>query len=262
MVCVLALLLLLLDYHTNLLAPARAWLLGMSRPLYSLTDIPRQLLGWGDEHLISRNELQLENARLRTENLVLHAKAQKLNALTIENIRLRELLNSTHTTEENAVVAEIIAVSPDPFSHYVVLNKGSNDGVYPGQAVVDAGGLFGQVIEVAGANCKVMLISDARHAVPVQVDRNGVRLIAEGTGDYVRLQLPFVTATTDVVPGDVLSTSGLGGVFPASYPVARVLDVRHDPGQAFAEVLAEPFAQLSRTRHVLLLFNRQHSDED
>lgn len=211
---------------------------------------------------MSRDDLRLENARLHTENLILHAKVQKLNSLTIENIRLRELLNSTRTTEENAIVAEIISVSPDPFNHFVILNKGRKDGAYVSQTVVDANGLFGQVTDVSDNTSKVMLISDARHGVPIQVDRNGVRLVVEGTGDYLRLQLPFVTVTTDIVQGDVLTTSGLGGVFPPNYPVARVVEVKHDPGQAFAEVLAEPFAQLSRTRNVLLLFNRQNANDE
>lgn len=258
----MVLLILLADYKTHWFAPVHSWLLGISRPVYSVADVPSQTISWFKQRFSSRDDLQLENARLRTENLVLHAKVQKLNALTIENIRLRELLNSTRTSEENAIVAEIISVSPDPFNHFVVVNKGSKDGVFLSQTIVDAQGLFGQVVEVSESTSRVMLVSDPRHGVPVQIDRNGVRLIAEGTGDYLRLQLPFVTVTTDIVPGDVLSTSGLGGVFPANYPVARVIEVKHDPGQAFADVLAEPYAQLSRTRHVLLLFNRQTGNEN
>lgn len=208
-----------------------------------------------------RDSLRRENARLITENVLLQAKVQKLNSLTIENIRLRELLNSTRLLEQNFVIAEVIGVSPEPFKHFVILNKGSKDGVYLNQAVVDADGLLGQVIELSTSNSKVMLISDMRHGVPVQIDRNGVRLVVEGTGDYGQLQVPFVTRTTDIMVGDVLSTSGLGGVFPANYPVARITAMSHDPGQAFSEVTAEPFAKLSRSKYVLLLFNHAISHE-
>lgn len=210
---------------------------------------------------MSREDLLVENAQLEAENLVLQAKVQKLASLAIENVRLRELLNSTSLLEENVLVAEIIAVSPDPYQHYVMLNKGAADGVYVGQGVVDANGLFGQVMEVTNDASRVILISDARHAVPVQVDRNGVRLIAEGSGDFTELKLPHVALTTDLVPGDVVSTSGLGGVFPKGYPVARITEVGHDPGQAFAIVKARPFAHLSRSSHVLLLFSEVSKHE-
>lgn len=254
--------LLLADYYTTWLTPVRSWLLGVSRPVYSAVDAPRQAWQWTRDYFVSRDDLRFENARLETENLILHAKVQKLSALTIENIRLRELLNSTRTLEQNFVIGEVLAVSPDPFNHFVILNKGSRQGAYIGQAVVDADGLFGQVIEVSERSSKVMLVSDARHGVPVQIDRNGVRLIVEGKGDYTRLQVPFVTATTDLMVGDVLSTSGLGGVFPSNYPVAKVVEIKHDPGQAFSDVLAEPFAQLSRARHVLLLFSQSADHEE
>lgn len=260
--CLLAVALLLADYYTTWLTPVRSWLLGVSRPIYVVVDAPRQAWQWTQGYFVSRDQLRFDNARLQTENLILQAKVQKLSALTIENIRLRELLNSTRTLEQNFVIAEIISVSPDPFSHFVILSKGSKHGAYIGQAVVDADGLFGQVVEVSERTSKVLLITDARHGVPVQIDRNGVRLIVEGAGDYTRLQLPFVTATTDLMIGDVLSTSGLGGVFPSNYPVARVVDIKHDPGQPFSEVLAEPFAQLSRARHVLLLFSQSADHEE
>lgn len=252
---------LIVDIKTDWLKPARAWFLDISQPLYVLVSAPQQTLDELKGFFSSRKQLRLENARLYTENLVLHAKVQKLNALTIENVRLRELLNSSRSEEHNALIAEIISVSQDPYRHYVLINKGKRDGVYTSQAVVDAEGLFGQVVEVADKTSKVMLLSDVRHGVPVQVDRNGIRLYVEGTGDFNRLLIPFVTATTDLVEGDVLTSSGLGGVFPANYPVAAVHSIRHESGQAFAVVTAKPFAQLAKARHVLLLFEQQSEND-
>jgi rod shape-determining protein MreC len=257
----IAVLVLLVDYKTQYLKPLKSSLVSLSQPLFTFVNIPRFFADWGEHQLVSREELQLENTRLEADNLVLQAKLQQFAALTIENVRLRELLNSTKLLEENVLVAEIIAVSPDPLLHYVMLNKGLVDDVFVGQAVIDANGLFGQVMEVATTTSRVLLISDVRHAVPVQVSRNGVRLIAEGIGDFSELSLPHVAMTTDIVEGDVLITSGLGEVFPLGYPVARVKEVRRDTGLTFAIVKAQPYAHIDRARHVLLLFEEGNGHE-
>ncbi len=252
---------LFLDYKTPLFAPVKSLLLGTTRPLFELSTLPSALGNWADSGLASRKSLQEENARLQLENLVLQAKVQQVVALTVENVRLRELLNSAALREENVAIAEIIGFSPDPQHHFVILDKGSRDGVFVGQPVTDANGLFGQVTEVSADSCRVLLISDARHSVPVQVNRNGVRMLIEGSGSFTEMTLPFVALTTDVVVGDVLSTSGLGVIFPRGYPVARVTDVHHDPGQSFTVVKARPFAMLDRSRHLLLLSPKDAAPE-
>jgi len=169
-----------LDYF-KLIDPVKSYLLSATKPIYWVADLPNKISNWGDTKLTSRETLEIENARLELENIVLQSKVQQLAALTIENVRLRELLNSTALLEENVYVAEIVAVSPDPQVHYVMLNKGWIDGVYEGQAVIDANGLFGQVIELSSNYSRVLLISDTQHAVPVQVNRNGVRIISIAT---------------------------------------------------------------------------------
>jgi len=209
---------------------------------------------WGETALATRDDIALENTRLKAENLILHSKLQRLSALTVENVRLRELLLSTRLLESNVLVAEIIAISPNPLFHFVMINKGSNDRVYEGQAVVDANGVFGQVMEVSATSSRILLLTDVRHAIPVQVSRNGIRLVAEGTGDMTELSLPNISQTTDIVEGDVLITSGLGQLFPMGYPVARVDVVKVEKGQAFATVKAQPYAHIDRAHHVLLLF--------
>lgn len=237
------------------LKDVRTQLLELSTPLYFLTDLPSRFKDWGSDVSVSRSALVEENNRMRAEALVLQSKIQKLASLATENVRLRELLNSSALLQDNVVVAEIIGVSPDPLRHLVVVNRGSDDNVFVGQPVLDANGLFGQVIEVSASNCRVLLITDSTHAIPVQVNRNGVRAIADGTGIIHEIELRHLTETTDIAEGDMLISSGLGGRFPVGYPVATVTRVVRDPGQKFLRVVARPMAQLDRSRHVLLLFS-------
>lgn len=253
--------LLVLDKKTDYLKPVKAYMMSAAQPLYSLANMPNVLADWGRDRVAGKGDLLVRTAQLEAEGLVLRAKVQKLAALTIENVRLRELLNATAQIKQRLLLAEVVAVSPNPLLHYVMLNKGADQGVFVGQAVIDANGLYGQVIEVSDKSCRVILISDQRHAVPVQVNRNGVRMIAEGTNHFNELRLPNVALTTDIIEGDILSTSGLGGVFPAGYPVARVMAIEHDPGLPFSIITTRPFAHLDRSRQVLLVFNRDTSYE-
>jgi rod shape-determining protein MreC len=234
--------------------PLKARLSAIATPFYWVADIPARLASWSDDKLVSREVLSEENARLKSEALLLRAKVQKLASLEAENVRLRELLNSSALLDDTVLVAELIGLSPDPLRHEIIINKGSEDEVYVGQPVIDAQGLMGQVVEASLKYSRVLLISDATHSVPVQVNRNGVRSILEGTGLYQEMQLSNVAATTDIKVGDLLITSGLGNRFPVGYPVATVTEVSVDPGQPFATVKAAPSAQLIKSRHVLLVF--------
>ncbi|HEY6130962.1 MAG TPA: rod shape-determining protein MreC, partial [Halioglobus sp.] len=174
----------------------------------------------------------------------------------------RALLNSSALLRDDVLVAELIGVSPDPERLQLILNKGESDGVFVGQPLIDASGLMGQVVEVSSDTSRALLITDVTHSVPVQVNRNGVRAIAEGTGALGSLEVRHVSSTTDIQPGDLLVTSGLGGRFPEGYPVAVVKEVERDTGDAFAHVLAVPSAALDRTRHVLLVFTVHHDQEN
>ena len=223
-------------------------------PLYWAADLPTRMGQWTETHIQSRAQLLEENERLHRENLLQRGRSHQMASLQAENVRLRALLNSTALLRDDVLVAELIGVSPDPERHQLVLNKGQGDGVFVGQPLIDAEGLMGQVVEVGGLNSRALLITDATHSVPIQVNRNGVRAIAEGTGALGSLDIKHVSATTDIQVGDLLVTSGLGGLFPAGYPVAVVKEVERDPGETFARVLAVPSAALDRTRHVLLVF--------
>ncbi len=248
-----ALLLMLADWRLGLLAPGRAVLGDAAVPLYWIGNLPARIADWFDGVFTTREALVEENRALRGEALVLRARTQRLAALAAENVRLRELLHSTALLDEKLLVAEIIGVSPDLGNQTVVIDKGSAQGLARGQAVIDAYGLFGQVVEVGRFSSRVLLLTDTTHAVPAQVVRNGVRLIVEGTGRIDVLDVNHVSSNMDVRPGDLLVSSGLGQRFPGGYPVAVVESVTNDAGRTFAVVQARPSAQLDRSRHVMVV---------
>ncbi len=261
LVTLLVLGLLVADLRFNALRHTRFALEVIAAPVYWVTDIPSRLSDWNDEHLVSRDELLGRNGRLRRENLVLRGRSQQMASLQAENVRLRALLNSSALLRDDVLVAELIGVSPDPVRHQLVLNKGQRDGVFVGQALIDADGLLGQIVQVSQVNSRALLITDATHSIPVQVNRNGVRAIAEGTGSLTLLEIHHVSATTDIREGDLLVTSGLGGRFPVGYPVGVVSEIERDPGEAFARITARPSAALERSRHVLLVFTSKPAGE-
>lgn len=255
-----ALVIALLFVYTSLFDDLKDKAVDLSSPLYWVTDLPNQAGKWADNRLLSRERLVQENNALRSENLVLTQKLQKNASLEAENLRLRQLLNASEAIQDRVLIAELIGVTPDPQVHKVLLNRGEKHGVYTGQAVLDAFGLMGQVVEVGETHSVALLITDSTHAVPVQVNRNGVRIVAEGIGDLYALRLRHVVNTVDIVKGDLLVSSGLGQRFPAGYPVAEVVDIHVDPGRPFAEVIAKPMAQMNRSRHVLLVFEQEKAN--
>lgn len=250
----LAVIFLLADHYTAVFAPARAWLEATARPLSWLGNLPGQMMAWSRTNVAGPGGLAVENRQLNAEVLVLKGQLQQLAELGAENVRLRTLLNAQQTPKLRLLMAELIGVSPDPRRHQITIDRGEHDGVFIGQAVLDSGGLMGQVVQVSAARAEVLLISDERHAVPVRVAGTDMRAIAEGTGNYRRLRLRHVQPTLEVAVNDLLLTSGLGGHFPAGYPVGRVASVELQPGQPFVEVAVAPAAELDRSRHLLLVF--------
>ncbi len=257
-----ALIFVLLSVYTDWLTPLRAKLSIVATPFYWITDAPGRVVDWGSETVKARQQLKRENAAMKNELLVSKRKLQQMGSLAAENVRLRHLLNSAESVTDRVLVAELIGVSPDPLTHRVIINKGSHHGVYLGQPLLDAYGLMGQVVELGVYTSQVLLITDVNHALPVQVNRNGVRAVAEGQGNLHELKLRHLSNTVDIRVGDVLVSSGLGQRFPVGYPVAEIVSVLHDPGLPFARVVAKPKAQLNRSRHVLLVFSvgRENSD--
>ena len=224
-------------------------------PVRVIVDFPFRTWRSVSESFSYRETLMAENEKLRRERLEAEFRLQRLAAIEAENVRLRELLDSTARVASRALIAEILSVDLDPYRQRFDLNRGLVDGVYVGQALIDAQGVVGQVVRVGPLTAEAVLITDADHAVPVSVNRNGVRTIAVGTGDSGRLRLPYLTNNADVAVGDLLVSSGLGGVFPAGYPVGKIVEVRLRPDQAFAEIIAEPSSALDRDREVLLVWD-------
>jgi rod shape-determining protein MreC len=224
-------------------------------PLRVVVDAPVRFWSWLGDSTSSRNDLELELGRLQVERLLTNARLQRLSALEAENARLRALLDARSQVRDEVRVAEIMSVDANPFSHSLVINIGSRDGVFDGQALVDADGVVGQVIKTGLLTSQAMLISDTDHALPVEVNRNGLRTIAVGTGEIGRLNLPFVVNSADIQVGDLLVTSGLGGAFPAGYPVAVVTSVTRIPYEPYADVSATPAAALGQVREVMLIWS-------
>lgn len=255
MLTVLSIALMVVDARFDALKPLRAQLGLLVAPLYSAAEMPVRAWQMAAELTTSRAQLIAENERLRAEALLTQRKLQKLATLTEQNVRLRELLNSSSLVDERVLVSELIGVDPNPFTQRILIDKGEVDGVFLGQPVLDATGLMGQVVEVLPHSARVLLITDASHSLPVQINRNGLRALAAGTGRNEWLELRFVGDTADVREGDIVVSSGLGQRFPAGYPVGRVHSVIRHPAQSFAEVRVTPSAQLNRSRYLLLVFS-------
>jgi len=246
--------LMVMDHKYRSLESVRAGLSVVIYPIQLLVEIPDTVSEWFSESLATRRHLQEENDSLHTQIFMQKAQMQKLAALEAENIRLRELLDSSFEVGEKVIIAELLSVNLDPYKHQIVINKGQLDGIYPGQPLLDAEGVMGQIVHAGPYTSTAVLITDTAHAIPVQVNRNGLRSIALGSGTINRLELPYIPNSADIQPGDLLITSGLGGRFPPGYPVAVVSAVQHDPGRTFSQVVATPLAHLDRSREVLLVW--------
>jgi rod shape-determining protein MreC len=225
-------------------------------PVQRAVDFPFRATDWVTGSIADRSRLRQENLALTTRLRLANLQLQRFAVLEEENRRLRDMRANTTGIAEKVLVSSILNVDLDPFRHRVLLDKGAADGVFKGQAVLDGDGIFGQVSKVNAATAEVILISDAEHAIPVQSNRSGVRTIAVGTGDQDKLSLPFVTVESDVQPGDLLLSTGLGGVFPPGYPVAQVSKVKR-AGSTFALVEAKPTAKLDQAREVLLVWFKE-----
>ncbi|MBT3436923.1 MAG: rod shape-determining protein MreC [Oceanospirillaceae bacterium] len=250
---VICLSLIVADYQFQQMQQIRAWMSLAVTPVQWLVDVPQRSWTWLDERLQARDELIAENKQLRAQALLAERRVQKLASLTVENFRLRDLLNSGERLDEKVMVSELIGTNSDPFVHQIIINNGFDSNVFVGQPVLDATGVMGQVTSTSAFTSRVLLITDADHAIPVQVNRNGLRSVAYGRGHYDYLELEDLADTADIEVGDILVSSGLGLRFPKGYPVAEVIEVQHLAGQDFAKILAKPTAQLSRSRHLLLI---------
>ena len=249
---VLSVIVIVLDQRTPWAEPVRHVLAYLTAPIHYVAHLPVDSGQWLTEQAQSRSSLMEENQRLQRQSLILEQKVQRLAVLEAENVRLRELLNSSADLDANVLVAEIIGVYPDPNRQELVINKGTGSDVFRGQAVLDAQGLIGQVVDAGPLSSRVLLLTDASHAMSVQVNRNGVRAVLAGNGQ-TGLRLLYVPDTADIEEGDLLVSTGLGQRYPRGYPVGTVTSVRHQSGAPYADITALPTARIDRASHVLLV---------
>jgi rod shape-determining protein MreC len=250
----LALGLIIVDKRYDHLGKIRRLLSIVAYPVQVAVASPFEGWNWFRESVTTRDALRADKAKLESELRLAQFRLQRYEALETESQRLRALRDNTAGVSDQFIIGDIMDVDLDAFRERVLVDKGARDGVFVGQAVLDAGGVFGQVARVAQLTSEVILISDPAHAIPVQINRNGLRTIAVGTGDTNRLKLPYLPTSADVIVGDLLVTSGLGGGFPAGYPVGTVAEVRRDPAQSLADVDLRPAAALDRSRELMFVW--------
>ncbi len=245
------------DTRLNYFLPVRAVLSTLVYPIQTIAAVPTGIKDWTQTFFQDRDNLKQKNAVLEATNLLNSVRLQKLQALERENMRLRELLGSSFRLNERVLVAELLTIDMDPFSQQVVIDKGKQYGIFLGQAVLDATGVMGQITEVGPFSSRAILLTDPSHALPVQINRNGLRAIATGRGLGKPLQLEHLPYSADVRIGDLIVTSGFGGRFPNGYPVGTVSAINYPEGQAFADIQITLAAKVETSREVLLVLPAQ-----
>lgn len=223
-------------------------------PIQVAVGSPRQLWNATTGMFETRDSLRKENAALRERERELALTTMRFQALNEENARLRALTSSLPPLVKRSQLADVVSADVSRLRQRLVIDKGDHAGLYRSQPVVDSSGLVGQIVRLGPWSAEVLLITDPEHAVPVEILRNGTRSIAVGTGNESELELPLLPSTADVKVGDVVVTSGLGGVFPAGLPVGTVSASRRDPDEILLQVRVKPRAALTRVRQVVALW--------
>jgi rod shape-determining protein MreC len=250
------------DQRGSSVAQVRA---ALSMPLSLLqyaVSTPVQIIDKLGDIVSTHDALVQENLNLKSNELLLKAQVQRLLAIESENNQLKALLRSSAEVRGKVLIAQLLAVDTDPFVNQVVLDKGSREGVFVGQPVLDANGVMGKIIQVGPLTSRVLLVNDSRSGVPVQNTRNGIRAIVTGDSYTGKLRLMNVPQTVDIKIGDMLITSGLGENYPAGYPVGQVIYVVRDPGFQFSDIVVQPNAHPDRSRQVLLVWPNQEVAEN
>ncbi|GAB2999679.1 rod shape-determining protein MreC [Psychrosphaera aestuarii] len=260
-VFVLSIVAMTVDVYTESSKQIRSTLNSLVAPIQYIADLPQQSFDAVSKYAARKQFILDENTRLKNLQLIQNEKLQRYQMLLNENNKLRALLDTNARIEARKVVAEIMAVASHPYSHNVLIDKGLSDDVFQSQPVIDELGVVGQVISAGNNTARVILLTDQTHAIPIRNLRNDIRGIVSGTGVINRMVLNNIPHDTDIKVGDRLITSGLGGVFPDGYPVAKVTEVKVDLSQPFLKITAVPIAQVNRLRHVLLLWPEKKESE-
>src|ERR1700751_2655931 len=245
-----------LDQRAHYLEQVRYVLQAAAYPLQLAVNSPPAAWRWVKQSLQTREAMKAENTRLRASARDLELRAMRYEALARENGELRGLREALPPVADRWLPAEIVNIQLSSLRQRLLLNRGAANGVFKGQAVLDDKGLIGQTTHVGPWSAEVILITDPEHAVPVRIERTGLRTIAVGAGDSSSLALPYLPANADIHSGDLLVTSGLGGVFPEGYPVASVTEVHRDAVQPLAQVRALALSHINEDTEVVLVWVR------
>ncbi|MEI7038278.1 rod shape-determining protein MreC [Fulvimonas yonginensis] len=252
----LAVVLMVLDQRNGWMWRLRYGAAVAVEPLYRLAGLPVEGMRTLSVAFADRQRLTEQNQRLREDLLLANAKLNRMASVAEQNQRLKELLDTQRSLELNVQLARVVGVDLGAYRHRLMLNVGARDGVKPGQPVIDAHGVMGQVVETLPTTSVVMLVTDPNNALPVTIERTGLRTIAYGSRDGDRLSLPTIPMAADVRVGDRLLTSGLGGRFPPGFPVGRIVQTAPVPSGMFLEAQAQPAADINRSEDVLLLHDQ------
>ena len=250
---VLSFILLINDQRNNYLSILRNSIAIAIYPLQSAVEIPSRLTDWFDLRIKSKEILIKENQNLLSQQKINSSILQRFESLEQENERLKQILNAASNLDNKVEITRIISVNVNPYRHTIVIDKGERDGVYEGQVLLGADGVIGQILHTNFLTSEAILISDSDHALPVEINRNGLRTIVLGNGSYTKLDVPYIPNNADIEIGDLLVTSGLGGKFPSGYPVAKVDFIESDLSEQFYKVSAKPIAYLNQVRELMLL---------
>ncbi|MEZ5460882.1 rod shape-determining protein MreC [Dokdonella sp.] len=249
----LAMIVMVIDHRGAYLERLRTFSSAVVEPVYRFAALPSDVARAGRLAIATQSHLVDENRSLREALLLAQVRLNRMSALSAQNDRLKKLLDVQNELGLGVQLARLINIDLDPFRHRIVLDAGAAQFIEVGQPVLDAHGIMGQIVEVLPRTSVAMLVTDPSHAIPVMIERTGLRTIAYGTGAIDRLQLPNVPMSADIKVGDSLVTSGLGGRFPVGFPVGEILEISNDESGMFAAAIARPAAALDRSGEVLLL---------
>ena len=246
--------LMIVDHRSDLLRPVRSTASILAMPFYSLTGLPGSLAEMIRSHYPD-NTVYEELESLREKQAKLATQLQRYDALVVENSRLSRLLATSRRSDDQMILAEIVNIGLDPFSHRIIIDRGIEAGVFLGQPVIAPDGVIGQVSEVDFHQSVVTLITDRSHGIPVQVQRNGLRTIVQGKGEKDQVSVPYLLRQADIRKGDILLTSGMGGRFPAGYKVAEVVEITTEATESFLSINAATTSRIDQIKQVLLVWD-------
>lgn len=250
---IVSLVLLLIDSHYQVLNVVRDVVTVGLRPLQSIATAPVAATRWLGDFLVLQSDLQQENARLQRQRLLDNAQLMRLQSLQQENIQLKQLFSSAKSLPRPALFGEILYAGRDPFTRKIIINRGANHDVLPGQIAIDDQGVLGQVTRVQPLVSEITLVTDRNHTVPIQVQRTGLRGVVMGTGQSDVMEMRFMPVNVDLKPGDILETSGIDGTYPAGLPVAKVARIDRPGSLMFARIYCTPIGKVDRHRFLLVL---------